>query len=186
MALDVYLQIDGIKGESADSTHQGWIELTSATWGVKQPKSATASTGGGHTAERCEHQTLAVTKLADLASPLLMMYSSMGKRFPKPSWNSCVPMAMGIRSNTMTFWPHAGHRNGLQVDVRAIRLDGKHMGVRLQHEGYDRLATDRLVGIFRTHPSVIKIYFNDTEIHGVWPMIHHDDHFHVELRGGAA
>lgn len=55
MALDVYLHIDGIKGESADSGHQGWSELTSAIWGVKQPKSATASTGGGHTAERCEH-----------------------------------------------------------------------------------------------------------------------------------
>lgn len=54
MAIDVYLQIDGIKGESTDSTHEGWIELTSAQWGVTQPKSATASTGGGHTAERCE------------------------------------------------------------------------------------------------------------------------------------
>jgi type VI secretion system secreted protein Hcp len=83
MALDVYLQIDGIKGESADSAHAGWIELTSAQWGVTQPKSATASTGGGHTAERCEHRTLAVTKLADLASPLLMMWSSMGKTIPK-------------------------------------------------------------------------------------------------------
>ena len=30
MAIDVYLQIDGIKGESQDSTHQGWIELASA------------------------------------------------------------------------------------------------------------------------------------------------------------
>lgn len=83
MALDVYLQIDGIKGESADSAHAGWIELTSAQWGVTQPKSSTASTGGGHTAERCEHRTLAVTKLADLASPLLMMWSSMGKTIPK-------------------------------------------------------------------------------------------------------
>ena len=27
MASDAYLQIDGIKGESADSGHQGWIEL---------------------------------------------------------------------------------------------------------------------------------------------------------------
>lgn len=53
MALDVYLQIDGIKGESADSGHQGWIELTSVHWGVSQPKSPTASTAGGHTAERC-------------------------------------------------------------------------------------------------------------------------------------
>jgi hypothetical protein len=30
MAIDVYLQIDGIKGESQDSGHQGWIELSSA------------------------------------------------------------------------------------------------------------------------------------------------------------
>lgn len=83
MATDIYLQIDGIKGESADAGHVGWIELTSAQWGVSQPKSATASTGGGHTAERCEHQTLGITKLADISSPLLMMYSSMGKTIPK-------------------------------------------------------------------------------------------------------
>jgi type VI secretion system secreted protein Hcp len=30
MAIDVYLQIDGIKGESNDSAHQGWIEVASA------------------------------------------------------------------------------------------------------------------------------------------------------------
>lgn len=83
MAIDVYLQIDGIKGESADSSHVGWIEVTSAHWGVTQPKSATASTGGGHTAERCEHRTLSITKLADLSSPLLMQISSAGKTIPK-------------------------------------------------------------------------------------------------------
>lgn len=83
MALDVYMQIDGIKGESADAGHAGWIELTSAQWGVTQPRSATASTAGGHTAERCEHRVLAVTKLADLSSPVLMMWSSMGKTIPK-------------------------------------------------------------------------------------------------------
>jgi type VI secretion system secreted protein Hcp len=83
MAIDAYLQIDGIKGESADSAHQGWIELNSAIWGVTQPRSATASTGGGHTTERCEHQALTVTKLADLASPLLMQHCSMGKTVPK-------------------------------------------------------------------------------------------------------
>ncbi|VXB25437.1 hypothetical protein MASSI9I_20296 [Massilia sp. 9I] len=37
MAADAYLQIDGIKGESADFGHQGWIELASASWGVTQP-----------------------------------------------------------------------------------------------------------------------------------------------------
>lgn len=83
MAIDVYLQIDGIKGESQDSGHQGWIELSSASWGVVQPRSATVSTGGGHTAERCEHRTLLLSKLADLASTILMQHCSMGKTIPK-------------------------------------------------------------------------------------------------------
>jgi type VI secretion system secreted protein Hcp len=83
MAIDVYLQIDGIKGESADSAHQGWIELTSANWGVTQPRSATVSTAGGHSAERCDHRTLSITKLADLSSPILMQACSMGKTIPK-------------------------------------------------------------------------------------------------------
>lgn len=83
MASDVYLQIDGIKGESTDSLHSEWIEISSANWSVTQPKSATASTGGGHTAERCEHRTLSLTKLADLSSPILMQTCSMGRTIPK-------------------------------------------------------------------------------------------------------
>lgn len=83
MALDVYLQIDGIKGESTDAAHQGWIEVSSAHWGVTQPRSATASTGGGHTVERCEHRTLSLSKIADMASPVLMQTCSMGKTIPK-------------------------------------------------------------------------------------------------------
>ncbi|HEX8613767.1 MAG TPA: type VI secretion system tube protein Hcp [Telluria sp.] len=83
MAIDVYLQIDGIKGESTDSQHKDWIECQSVSWGVSQPKSATASTGGGHTAERCEHTEVFISKLADLASPLLLQNCSSGKTLPK-------------------------------------------------------------------------------------------------------
>ncbi|MES2153118.1 MAG: type VI secretion system tube protein Hcp [Pseudomonadota bacterium] len=83
MAIDAFLQIDGIKGESADSSHQTWIELTSAHWGVAQPASTTAATAGGHTAGRCEHRTLSFYKLTDLASPVLMQTCSMGKTIPK-------------------------------------------------------------------------------------------------------
>lgn len=83
MAIDVYLQIEGIKGESTDQGHDGWIELTSAQWGVKQPKSATVSTAGGHTAERCEHSSITITKLADLSSPILMQTCSTGRTIPK-------------------------------------------------------------------------------------------------------
>lgn len=83
MAIDVYLQIEGIKGESADSKHQGWIECESVSWGVSQPRSATASTGGGHTAERCEHDDIIIHKLADVATPMLLQCCSSGKTHPR-------------------------------------------------------------------------------------------------------
>jgi type VI secretion system secreted protein Hcp len=83
MAIDVYLQIDGIKGESMDDKHKDWIECKSVSWGVTQPKSATASTGGGHTAERAEMTDIVVTKLADLATPILLQTCAAGKTIPK-------------------------------------------------------------------------------------------------------
>jgi type VI secretion system secreted protein Hcp len=83
MAIDVYLQIDGIKGESQDDKHQGWIEYSAVHWGLTQPRSATSSTGGGHTAERVELEDIAFSKVADLASPILMQHCAMGKTIPK-------------------------------------------------------------------------------------------------------
>jgi type VI secretion system secreted protein Hcp len=83
MAIDVYLQIDGIKGESTDDKHKDWIECKSVSWSVTQPKSATASTGGGHTAERVEMSDIVITKLADLATPILLQTCAAGKTIPK-------------------------------------------------------------------------------------------------------
>ena len=83
MAIDVYLQIDGIKGESADDKHRDWIECSSVHWGITQPKSATASTGGGHTAERADLQDIMFTKLADISTPILLQTCAVGKTIPR-------------------------------------------------------------------------------------------------------
>lgn len=83
MAADYYLQLDGIKGESADSQHQAWIECASVNWSIAQPKSATASTAGGHTAERAELSEISISKLVDLASPMLAQVCACGKTIPK-------------------------------------------------------------------------------------------------------
>jgi type VI secretion system secreted protein Hcp len=83
MAIDAYLQIDGIKGESLDDQHKDWIEVTGIHWGIHQPRSATASTGGGHTAERAELSDISFSKLADLSSPILAQTCAMGKTIPK-------------------------------------------------------------------------------------------------------
>ena len=83
MAIDVYLQIEGIKGESSDDKHKEWIECSSVHWGISQPKSATASTGGGHTAERAELQDILFSKMADISTPILLQTCAAGKTIPK-------------------------------------------------------------------------------------------------------
>jgi type VI secretion system secreted protein Hcp len=97
MAVDVYLQIDGIIGESQDDKHKDWIECKSAVWSVLQPKSATASTGGGHTAERCEHGDIVIFKLADLASPMLLQTCSAGKTIAKAKLEFMRADGHGVR-----------------------------------------------------------------------------------------
>lgn len=97
MAIDVYLYIDGIKGESADDRHKDWIECKSVNWGVEQPKSATASTGGGHTAERCEHRDIVISKLADLSSPILLQTCAAGRTIPKAKFEFMRADAQGER-----------------------------------------------------------------------------------------
>lgn len=80
---DIYVKISGpdIKGESADKEHKDWIEVSSWQHAIRQPKSATASTAGGHTAERCEHDEMQFTKDLDLVSPLLYQHASGGTTF---------------------------------------------------------------------------------------------------------
>jgi len=96
MAIDVYLQIEGIKGESADDKHVGWIECSSVGWAITQPKSATASTGGGHTAERAELSDIAFSKLADLATPILAQTCASGKTIPKAKFEFMRADGQGV------------------------------------------------------------------------------------------
>jgi len=66
-------------GESLDSDHKdGWLEASSFEHGIVQPRSATASSAGGHTAERCEHLPMVFTKDIDKASVYLWEACSAG------------------------------------------------------------------------------------------------------------
>ena len=62
-----------IPGESLDNDHKDgkWFEAISWHHGIVQPKSATASTSGGHTSERCEHQEMTFVKDIDKSSPYI-------------------------------------------------------------------------------------------------------------------
>lgn len=84
---DVYLKFEGgatkIEGESRDDAHVKWLEATSWSHVIRQPRSATASTSGGHTAERCEHGDMVFTKDIDATSPSLWLACSQGDTYGK-------------------------------------------------------------------------------------------------------
>lgn len=54
MAVDAYLQIDSIKGESTDERHRDWLEVSNVIYAVNQPRAESLSTAGGHTSGRAE------------------------------------------------------------------------------------------------------------------------------------
>jgi type VI secretion system secreted protein Hcp len=89
MAFDCFLQIEGIPGESTDDKHKDWIELISYSHGLSQRSSGAASTGGGRSAERCDHDDFTVVKTLDKASPKLALFCCNGKHIPKITMHLC-------------------------------------------------------------------------------------------------
>jgi type VI secretion system secreted protein Hcp len=83
MAIDAYLQIEGIKGESTDDKHKDWIEISNVAWSIHQPVAASISTAGGMTSGRASLSNLSFNKLADLSSPILQQHCAMGKTIPR-------------------------------------------------------------------------------------------------------
>jgi type VI secretion system secreted protein Hcp len=81
MAVDMFLQLDGIKGESKDHKHKGEIDIMSFSWGMSQTGSFGVGGGGG--AGKVNVQDLSVMKKVDVASTSLMLACASGKHVPK-------------------------------------------------------------------------------------------------------
>src|SRR5438093_11041139 len=69
MAVDAFLKLDGIKGESQDSKHKDEIEIESFSWGVTQ--TGTLAFGGGGGAGKAQFQDFHFTNKVSKASPQL-------------------------------------------------------------------------------------------------------------------
>ena len=77
MAVDYFLKIDGIQGESQDKTHKNEIEIESFSWGATQ--TGTASHGGGMGAGRVSVQDFNFMMQVNKASPKLFLACAQGE-----------------------------------------------------------------------------------------------------------
>ncbi|MDQ4058537.1 MAG: type VI secretion system tube protein Hcp [Actinomycetota bacterium] len=76
-AVDYFLKIDGIPGESDDAKHQGEVEVLAWSWG--ETATAPSGSGGGAGAGKVTIQDLHFTARISKASPQLMLACASGK-----------------------------------------------------------------------------------------------------------
>jgi len=81
MAVDFFLEIDGIKGESGDSKLKETIEVESFSWGCTNAGSHAGGSGGG--AGKVSYQDVHFTTHVNKASPLLMLACATGQHIKK-------------------------------------------------------------------------------------------------------
>jgi len=80
MAENMWIKMDGCKGEATDGDHKDEIDIESYSWGMTHPidPGGTGQSAGESTASQ-----LTVTKTVDKATPNLMKFCMNAKSFPE-------------------------------------------------------------------------------------------------------
>ncbi|HWN93606.1 MAG TPA: type VI secretion system tube protein Hcp [Methylomirabilota bacterium] len=81
MAVDMFIKIGDVGGESKDAGHKGEIDVLSWSWGMSQ--SGTMHGGGGGGAGKVNVQDLSLTKWMDASSSALMKACCAGTHIPE-------------------------------------------------------------------------------------------------------
>lgn len=81
MAVDMFLKLGDIQGESKDKTHANEIDVLAWSWGASN--SGTAHVGGGAGAGKVNVQDLSFTKYIDKSSPDIFLACCNGKHIPQ-------------------------------------------------------------------------------------------------------
>lgn len=79
-AVDMFLKIDGVPGESVDDKHAGEIDVLAWSWNISQ--SSDLAAGGGAGAARPQLRDLKVIKYADAATAALTSNALVGRVSP--------------------------------------------------------------------------------------------------------
>jgi len=77
MAIDMFLKIGNINGESLDATHKSWVDVLAWSWGISN--SGSTHVGGGAGAGQANFQDLSYTSYLDASTAPLMKAVATGQ-----------------------------------------------------------------------------------------------------------
>lgn len=81
MAVDMFLDLDGVKGESIDKKYKDKIDILGWQWSLANTGTFHQGAGGG--AGKATFTDISISKYVDAASPNIMLYCANGKHFAK-------------------------------------------------------------------------------------------------------
>lgn len=110
MAIDNFLQLDGIEGEATHRDHRNQIELLSWSWGMTN---AMTGSGSGAGTGRPKAQSLLVVHRYDKASLALLRFAATGRH-----------IASGVLSARRA---GAGSRDFLKITLKDVFISGLQM-----------------------------------------------------------
>jgi type VI secretion system secreted protein Hcp len=79
MAVDIFLKIAGVDGESKDDKHKKEMDILAWSWGLSN--SGSAHVGGGAGAGKVNVQDVSFTKWVDAATPKLVLACCNGSHY---------------------------------------------------------------------------------------------------------
>ena len=128
MAVDMFLKLDGIKGESRDAKHKDEIDIESFSWGESQFASAGSSGGGG--AGKVSMQDFHFVMRISKASPQLFLHCANGEHIKeglitlrKAGKEQLEYLKYTFTDVMITSFQTGGAAGGLDVPMDSISLN---------------------------------------------------------------
>ncbi|MCG8158522.1 type VI secretion system tube protein Hcp [Brenneria goodwinii] len=122
MSNAIYLYVEGVAGECAESQHEGWIDVFSCSWGASQNTDTTRGGGGG--SGRVSFRDLNIVTTIDNAMPTMLKMCSIGQHISnvkvsvcKASGGSAMEFATFVLKNALITDVNIGGSNGSQMLV---------------------------------------------------------------------
>jgi type VI secretion system secreted protein Hcp len=130
MPATMFLEIDGIKGESTDSKHKDKIDILTYSWGESQ-KGDWGQSGKGCVASMVEMQEINFTFEMCKASPKLMESCATGKIASKATFTvrkaggdtGIDYLTIKLENVLVSSYQTSGHSDAKPVDSVTLRFD---------------------------------------------------------------
>ena len=140
MAVDMFLKLDGIKGESADHKHKDEIHVESFSWGMNQ--TGTHGAGGGGGAGKVSVHDISITKYLDKSTTDLLLHCANGKHIKeglitvrKAGENPVEYLKIKLADILISGVQHAGHGSDQLTESLSLNFAKFHM--EYQEQGAD-------------------------------------------------